>query len=177
MRSSRDWINTYTGVKFWPCDPFPEEIDIRDIAHALSMQCRFTGHVKYFYSVAEHCIRVADKCPPADKLWGLLHDAAEAYLVDLARPVKHQAAMQPYRDAEHKIMAAVCARFDLSPTQPQSVTEADHRMLITEAHSLMNCHADWIRDWPYVAYDEQIWPLTPHEAEAQFLVLFEIFRL
>lgn len=173
MRGERDWINTYRGAKFWPCDPDPEEIDIHDVAHALSLQCRFTGHVKWFYSVAEHSVRVAEKCPPEDRLWGLLHDAAEAYLVDLARPVKHQPAMWAYRDAEYKLMSAVCTRFQLHPEQPASVTEADHRMLVTEASCLMNHHPDWLRDWPYQPYEEVIHPMNPFEAERRFLGLFE----
>src|SRR5579885_2784587 len=83
-----DWIQTYCGVAFYPLDPRPEEILIEDIAHALSMLCRFTGHVKRFYSVAQHCVYVSHRCDPKDALWGLLHDAAEAYLNDISRPVK-----------------------------------------------------------------------------------------
>jgi uncharacterized protein len=173
MRPARDWINTYTGRKFWPVEPYPDEIDIRDIAHALSMQCRFTGHSRVFYSVAQHCIHVSEHCDEADRLWGLLHDAAEAYLVDLARPVKHQPALKPYRDAEHKIMAAVVKRFDLTPEQPESVTIADHRMLTTEAQQLMNQHPDWL-EWSDLGepYPTTIRPMSPADAEAVFLGYF-----
>ena len=63
-----DWILTYSGIEFWPLDPRPEDVRIEDIAHALSMQCRFAGHCDRFYSVAEHSIRVADLVPREDKL-------------------------------------------------------------------------------------------------------------
>jgi uncharacterized protein len=83
-----DWIQTYTGKQFWPLSPLPEDIVIEDIAHALSMQCRFGGHVRTFYSVAQHSVHVSLLVEPQYALWGLLHDAAEAYLVDLPRPIK-----------------------------------------------------------------------------------------
>lgn len=84
-----DWIQTYTGRQFWPLDPKPEEVCIEDIAHALSQQCRYAGHTIRFYSVAQHSVEIALRVPRAAALWGLLHDAAEAYLVDLPRPVKY----------------------------------------------------------------------------------------
>lgn len=178
-RPEKDWINTYMGKKFWPCDPHVDEIDIHDIAHALSMQCRFTGHVHRFYSVAEHSIRVSWKSDPKDQLWGLLHDAAEAYLIDLARPVKHQPGMAAYRDAEHKIMLAVRERFGLEGEQPVSVTLADHRMLITESHQLMNRHPDWFVNWPKLGEpysDVRIAAWSPRNAERLFLNQFEMLR-
>ena len=77
------WLQTYTGIQFWPLDPRPEEIDIQDIAHALSLLCRFNGHCQRFYSVAEHSVHVSTILAPEFGLWGLLHDAAEAYLSDI----------------------------------------------------------------------------------------------
>ena len=88
-----DWIQTMSGVIFYPLDPRPEEIRIEDIAHALSHQCRFAGHCREFYSVAEHSVRVSRELPQEFMLWGLLHDASEAYLVDLPRPIKRWSAM------------------------------------------------------------------------------------
>jgi len=78
------YLSTFTGKKFFPFAPHPHQIDIRDIAHGLSLLCRFSGQCPYFFSVAEHSIYVADNL----KLEGLLHDASEAYLADLPRPVK-----------------------------------------------------------------------------------------
>jgi len=67
------WIATASGRKMFPLDPRAEDIAIEDIAKALSQLCRFTGHCRSFYSVAEHCLRVSHACDPADALWGLLH--------------------------------------------------------------------------------------------------------
>ena len=82
------YLSTYTGKKFYPYDPRPEQICIEDIAHGLSMLCRFAGQCRFFFSVAEHSIAVAHLLPANLKLFGLLHDASEAYLADLPRPVK-----------------------------------------------------------------------------------------
>jgi 5'-deoxynucleotidase YfbR-like HD superfamily hydrolase len=82
------WTQTFKGLKFHPFDPKPEQIDIIDIAHALSMLCRWNGHIGRFYSVAEHSIHVASLVPDKAKLWALMHDAAEAYVGDLPKPIK-----------------------------------------------------------------------------------------
>lgn len=84
-----DWMQTYTGRVFWPLEPRPEDVDIVDIAHALANLCRYGGHSKVFYSVAHHSVLVSQIVPPADALWGLMHDSAEAYVIDLIRPIKH----------------------------------------------------------------------------------------
>lgn len=180
--SDQLWINTYTGKKFYPLSPRVEDICIEDIAHALSMQCRFTGHIKRFYSVAQHSLEVCHLVPQEDKLWGLLHDAAEAYLVDLARPVKHAEGMETYRRAEHELMHAIAARFELPSTpgrkQPTSVTDADHRMLIIEAHQLVpNRHPDWLIDWQHLdaghnPYERTLTPYPPETIELMFLNRF-----
>lgn len=83
-------MRTYTGRMFSFAEITPEDIDIRDIAHALSHLCRFVGHTSMFYSVAQHCLLVSEKIPggPEVKLAALLHDAAEAYVNDLPSPLK-----------------------------------------------------------------------------------------
>lgn len=133
------WIQVFTGGQFWPLDPRPEEIDIRDIAHALAMQCRFIGHCQQFYSVAEHSVRVSRICDPADALWGLLHDASEAYICDLSRPLKkHSRLGDEYERIEATLMEEIALRFDLPVNQPDSVSLADNRMLAVEARDLMS---------------------------------------
>lgn len=82
------YIRTFTGIKFTPLSPRLEDIDIRDIAHALSNLCRFTGHTPVFYSVAEHSVLVSKLVEPKYALGALLHDASEAYLNDIAGPIK-----------------------------------------------------------------------------------------
>jgi uncharacterized protein len=151
-RDVQRWINTYTGRKFYPLDPHIDDIDIADIAHALSLQCRFTGHIKYFYSVAQHSLLVASKCPPELALEGLLHDASEAYLVDLARPVKHQPELEAYRDAEARLEQVIAAKFGLK-NHSMTVKCADNRALATEAVQLLpNLHEDWQCAWNWQTY-------------------------
>ena len=88
MDSLDGFIGTFSGLRFWPLAPNLEKILVEDIAHALAHQCRFGGHASRFYSVAEHSVHVSQLCLPEHALWGLLHDASEAYLVDLPRPLK-----------------------------------------------------------------------------------------
>jgi hypothetical protein len=131
-----DWCQTYTGRMFWPLDPRADEVCIEDIAHALSLLCRFGGHCREFYGVAEHCVRVSEACDPADALWGLLHDASEAYLVDVPRPIKGW--LGNYRAIEAGVQRAVCVRFGLTIEEPESVEWADSVLLHTEARDLMS---------------------------------------
>lgn len=166
-----DWMQTYTGKQFWPADPRTDEIDIRDIAHALSMQCRYAGHCLRFYSVAEHCVLLA-RAIPEHKLWALLHDASEAYLVDVPRPVKP--ALQPtYGVLEAKLMRRVAERFSLpSPEQPSLVGEYDFRMLVDEKAQNMFDGPHWssIDRLEPVGVTLQFW--SPAEAKAEFLATF-----
>jgi hypothetical protein len=178
-----DWIQTFSGIAFWPLDPRPDEIHIEDIAHALAMQCRFTGHVRRFYSVAEHSIHVSLLCDPSDALWGLLHDASEAYLVDVARPLKRLFMMDEYRAIERNLQAAIAQRFGLSPDQPESVGRADRVMASIEGRDLLptvkpqyrDMHAERWRDWlPLIGSCGLVLsqPWSPEEAEARFLARF-----
>lgn len=126
------WMQTYTGVQFRPLIPVAEQIDIEDIAHALAMICRFGGHSKRFYSVAEHSIYVSQHCHPDDALAGLLHDAAEAYVGDLIRPIKRQPEFQKYRLAEDRILELILEREGLPSRLPESVKHADNAVLAAE---------------------------------------------
>jgi 5'-deoxynucleotidase YfbR-like HD superfamily hydrolase len=133
-------IKTFTGKRFDLVDPDPATVDIVDIAHALSMQCRFTGHCREFYSVAQHsvlvCNQVASLLAPAKvTLAALLHDAAEAYTGDLSRPAK-LAMGRTWLIFEHRIHCAIAYRFGFSTIYPLIVKEADDRMLATEMRDL-----------------------------------------
>lgn len=163
------WMQTYTGRQFWPLDPRPDEIHIEDIAHALSNLCRFTGHVGRFYSVAEHSVRVAEVVDDRHKLWALLHDASEAYLTDLAQPLKKSPGFaEKYLEAEDRLMQAVCRRFDLPPEMPPEVKEADVTLLVTEARDLMQPPpADWGIDVEPLPWTIHPWP--PEAAKERFM--------
>jgi hypothetical protein len=172
MDSLDGFIGTFSGLRFWPLDPNPEKILIEDVAHALAHQCRFGGHASKFYSVAEHSVHVSQLCRPEHALWGLLHDASEAYLVDLPRPLKLLPEFAPYREAERRLQRAVAVRFGLPEDQPASVTEADDTMLGIEARSLLGSMlVEAIRDTrpPFEITD----PLLPVEAERLFLARFK----
>src|ERR1019366_3376471 len=168
MDSLDGFIGTFSGLRFWPLDPDPAKILIEDVAHGLAHQCRFGGHASTFYSVAEHSVHVSQLCLPEHALWGLLHDASEAYLVDLPRPLKLLPEFAAYREAERRLQLAVAARFGLPEDQPASVTEADDTMLWIEAHSLLcSMPFEAVRDTrPPFEITE---PLLPVEAERLFL--------
>lgn len=119
--------------QFDPLYPEKCKYDIGDIAHALSMQCRFGGHTSEFYSVAQHCVLVSKYCDPKDALWGLLHDASEAFLVDLPRPIKYATSVgAEYRKLEKRVQKAICDHFHLPEDEPCSVKLADQRVGLTE---------------------------------------------
>jgi hypothetical protein len=163
-----DWMQTYSGGVFWPLDPRPQDIVLADIAHALSNVCRFSGHVRSFYSVAQHSVLASFEVPAQDAKWALLHDAAEAYLTDLVRPIKHSPGGAWFRRIEANIMRCVCERFGLPLQQPESVDKADLIMLGTERRDLM---APAPRPWMWVGEPRQevINPWGPLKAEHTFL--------
>lgn len=167
-----DWIQTFTGLRFYPLDPRPEEINIIDIAHALSNQGRFAGHSRLFISVAQHSEIVSLACDPEDALWGLLHDAGEAYLVDLPRPVKQM--MGDYREAEHRLMTVICERFGLSPVMSESVRKADEDVLAAEVRDHMKpIDPEWRAKLDLNAWPHDIPSLSPKVAERRFLKRYE----
>lgn len=130
-----DWINTYGGRKFWPLDPCVDEIHLTDICHALSLICRYTGHCIGFYSVAEHTYHLyhalkRDGAPQIALDWALVHDAPEAFLSDLSRPLKK--GLPDYNKAEDRLMEMIAEKFGLKGSCPKIVKEYDTRILIDE---------------------------------------------
>lgn len=163
------WMQTYTDRKFYPMDPRAEEIHIADIAHALSMQCRYNGHVRRFMSVAEHCVLVSRLVPEEDALWGLLHDATEAYVGDMVRPLKRH--MPDYCAAEDRVMAAIAEKFGISPQMPDSVKAADTQILLDERAALLGTPAgDWGIDAEPSGIEIHAW--EPACAEFRYLARF-----
>lgn len=139
------WIETVSGVHFEFLDPKPEQIRIRDIAHALSMNCRFVGQCSKFYSVAEHSWHVArmlEGTPLRVQLAGLLHDASEAYITDVASPVKQ--FMPEYNKMEDTIMMAIARKYGFEYPMHPAIKLADRAMLSNEAHHLLSSRGnDW----------------------------------
>ena len=156
-------------MTFLPLDPDTRDIRLEDVAHALSLQCRFGGHCKHFYSVAEHCLRVSRSCAPDTALWGLMHDAAEAYLGDLPAPLKDSSVKfgALYRKAEVTLLSAVASRFGLPSEIPADVWRADAVVLATEVRDLMVADALW-NSLPDPLPDEIV-PIPAQAAERAFL--------
>jgi len=130
-------IRVASGALFWPLDPIETEIQLDDIAHALSHLCRFTGHTRSFYSVAQHAVLDSRLCPPPAALYGLLHDASEAYLGDVTRPIKHSGDFEQYRAAERHLQALIYLRFGLAAQEPAALKDADTLALHIELRDLV----------------------------------------
>jgi len=161
-----NFITTYTGKKFHYLDPQPDEIDITDIAHALSLTCRFSGHCKEFYSVAEHSIRVADAVPMELRLQALLHDAAEAYITDIPRPIKVAFGLEA---AEQPILRCILLKYGLEGIN-SVIKVVDDILCATEARDLMSNTDDWL-GLPK-PLNLTIHPITSQDAERIYLYRF-----
>lgn len=177
ITSRGPYIITYTGNKFHPQDVRHGDIDIRDIAHALSLQCRFGGHTIHHYSVAQHSVYVSDwleknvgKKVYGIALRGLLHDASEAYLVDVPRPIKLIADFSTYRNIERETQRVIYDKFDLSTIDPPEIEVADNLLLATEARDLMG-DPFWAKNMPKLNMKIKQW--SPAKAEKKFLERFE----
>lgn len=162
-----NYIMSTTGVKFDVFSYHIDDINIADIAHALSNMCRFAGHVKKFYSVAQHCILVS--LHSSDPRYGLLHDASEAYLVDIPAPIKKSAAFVEYRKLEHILQNDIYKRFGLdAKEEPADVHVADQRVCATEIQQLLT-HSF---PFPHEPYAMEIIAMSPKEAEIAFIQRF-----
>lgn len=161
-------ILTAEGTYFDFTDPAGSQFGIQSIAHALSHICRYTGHCREFYSVAQHSVLVSRAVPPEHALAGLLHDAAEAFIGDVAKPLKR--LLPDYQALEASIEAAVFARFGLAPDLPHCVKLADLQLLITEKRDLMPaCRND---EWHIQGVEplkSRIFPMPPTIARQAFL--------
>jgi len=129
------WIQTYTGRAVDVLAFQPSDVDIDDIAHHLSMLCRYNGAVSRFYSVAEHCVLLSHAVAPENALWALLHDATEAYVGDMVWPLKNE--IPEFEVIEDHIMSAITAWAGIVPAQPDEVREYDRRIVLDERAALM----------------------------------------
>lgn len=170
----RHTIRTVSGRTVPLGAPTPGDIEIGDIAHGLSHICRFAGQTKVFYSVAQHSVHVSRIVPIEYARWGLLHDAAEAYLGDVPAPVKAVAGMEGYMDLEEELMAAVAARFGLPPPpMPECVFEADRQALADEFGSLCRLHHADVERLTGLSPNTRIEAVSSVEAKRMFLDRFE----
>lgn len=146
------YVSTHSGTKFYPMDPRPEDIHLEDIAYGLSNTVRFGGQTDRFLSVAEHSILVAYKVIEGGihdynvVLWALLHDAAEAYIGDMPRPLKRM--IPEFETIERGIITAIARRFDLSPAMPDIVKAIDRDICAAEAKQAWFHPPEWVDQFP-----------------------------
>lgn len=170
-----DWMQTFTGRQFWPLDPRTSDLDIVDIAHALGMACRYAGHGLQFYSVAEHSVLITrwlrDQGHDRDvQLKGLMHDAPEAYLVDVPRPIKPY--LTQYRGIEVTLWCVIAGWLGMSAFMPEAIKEADSRILVDErAQNMAPCPVEWNIPSQGLGVTLEFW--SPSRAKAEFLMEFE----
>jgi hypothetical protein len=167
-------IGTSSGRRIRPFDPNPNDIDINDIAHALSHICRFNGHISQFYSVAQHCVHVSENVPPEFALAGLLHDASEAYLCDIPSPLKKSPEFNFYRFIEANMENVINALFGIDWPMPKEVKEWDKNLVVAEALALFKNPPAWaveaMESRPFDFKIERCW--DPNEAKYKFLYRF-----
>lgn len=195
VRNDNDWIQTYTGRKFWAFEPSVFDVCIQDIAHALAMKCRYAGHCNQFYSVAQHSVYMAceiaarnwDK--PFDEwsslaMWALLHDATEAYLPDVPRPQKHRLEVNcvaesatgrvSFAYSEDKLMTTIALALELKGVQiPKEIKHLDSCMLNTERQQLFDDPIEWgsMKDYPPIT-NFKIDPWQPEKAKHNFMLCY-----
>ncbi len=197
------YIKTYTGAKFNPLDPKPEDINIVDIAHALSMTCRYGGHSSCYYSVGQHSVLASELidwvftenpnsylddlssyAEPFEPLypihakyrqWALLHDAAEAYISDIPTPAKIH--LPQYSEMEDKILQVIIKRYGLKWPMPIQVKKIDKVLLVTEARDLINLKAsdEWGYNIPPLKIKIEPWSIN--KSKAMFLEKFYLLGL
>lgn len=164
-----DWMQTATGRAFYPLDPRPDEIHLADIASALSKLCRYGGHTRQFYSVAEHCVLLAEKASPEFQLAALMHDASEAYLSDVIRPIKP--ALANYFAIEARLEKTIAERFNLPWPMPAEVKRLDNAILADERDQAMTRPPqDWKLTEPALGVTLRFW--TPEKAAFEFEAAF-----
>ena len=184
------WISTFTGKKYHYFDPQPEMICLEDIAHALSNMCRFTGHVREFYSVAEHSVHAARVIEdPKLRKFALMHDAAEAYMVDIPRPFKphlhiHMPTPEgltvvPYKAMEEATMLAIADALGFKWRKHKEVKAVDNRLLATEWRALIGDRwegpipggiVECGEPYPELQRTLSTSTMMPRDAEASFLL-------
>lgn len=168
------YIQTFTGKHFYLVNPTEDMICIEDIAHALSMQCRFAGHINKFYSVAEHSVYVAELCNPENRMAGLLHDASEAYIADIASPFKP--FLSNYKELEENIMKVISKKFKFEFPFNEDIHQSDIAQLKTEAKTLLNNKPAWAYEDRYATPNKPSgvvpFGLEPSRAEHLFLTTY-----
>lgn len=165
------WLQTWTGRRYYPEDPKPEDISILDIAFALGNLARYSGHCR-FYSVAEHSVLLSYIVSPEHALTALLHDATEAYLSDITRPVKRALGKgNVYFDIERRAWCAIADKFGVPREMPTEVLAQDVAICLIEKRALHPRSGAW--DIPFIEpVGIRVQRLVPEEAQDSFIYRF-----
>ena len=174
------FIQTHTGKLMDLANPKVEDIDIEDIAQSLSMLARFNGHIKYFYTVAEHSIWVADRLMPEIAIYGLLHDAHEAYIGDITTPVAELIGKEKVTEYKNKIQNVIHEAFGLkSPCVyvNQIVKNQDINALFVEKRDLMLHDIEWPGGHSNVEHEDKLYDLKSlcEEIKEDFMFKFQLY--
>lgn len=172
------WMQTYSGKAFYPMNPSIKDFSIVDIGHALSNICRYGGHVKKFYSVAEHCVLMSRSVSPEAALFALLHDAAEAYIGDMVRPLKQD--IPEFKRIEDRIFDVMIEWLKTEPIEvpmtqaiQEEVREADNRILLDEKKVLTaNSPSKWSQEITHKPLGVEIRCWSPAVARYEYLERF-----
>lgn len=171
------WIQTRSSKAVDLTSPQPDTIDFGDIAWSLAHLCRFTGHTRTHYSVAEHCLRVAAILPENLQIHGLLHDAPEAYIGDVSTPVKELCDSDRLRQADMDLDEAIYSAAGVdtpSPSVRRWVKRADLVLLATERRDLLDpSPQSWGEFERIIALPGVIVPLCAFQAEIFYLEALE----
>lgn len=159
-------IRTNSGQYVNVFEPNPDTLLIEDIAHALSNQPRFGGHLSKFYSVAQHCILCHMVAADGEKYNALMHDASEAYLLDMPKPIKME--MPDYNRIEDHLMNVLAEKFKFVYPKTKEVDRVDHYLLEWEWNVLMLKRKD--------SEFKRIVCLTPSESKKYFLKLYNDYQ-
>jgi hypothetical protein len=165
------FITTYSGAKFFIDQYNIQDIPIEDIAHALSMNCRFNGHLSEYYSVAEHSIVVSHLVDRDCALEGLLHDITEAFIPDMPRPFK--TLITGFEEYEKNLWWAAADHFGLSPNLPENVKYIDKNIVRDEAQRFYSSPPDWINFYESVCPQAVLIGMSPSIAKMEFLARFK----
>lgn len=167
--SETRYVSTYLGNRFNPVDGRIDNIHMEDIAHGLAFQCRFNGQTSEFFSIAQHSLIVADLVPAHLRLAALLHDASEAYLGDVVKPLK--ALLPNFKEIERRVEDAIAERFSVDGFGDPLIKRADMISLATEKRDLMPHSTE---DWSYLEgidpLPSPLEPMSPQSAKRAFLI-------
>jgi uncharacterized protein len=168
------YLQTVSGRWVNPFDPDPDQLEIGDIARALANQCRFGGHCRVFYSVAQHSLIVSELVEERggdveDVFAALMHDASEAYLGDMPHPLKHRSPLgAAFKEAEGNLEQAIRDRFAIKADVP-AIKPADRALLATERRAFSEESWHWPELEGVEPLDLDLKALSPDDAERAFM--------